>query len=129
MERQARLRQLECDVVGSKAMREALCARVAVVAAPAELLSDGAAYASESERRLASLQRVRAEFLETISVQRAEALRRKQSREQRSLIVHSSVVDCGVEAFPIVSTAPFANGLCSGVAREGDDLFEVDAGG
>jgi hypothetical protein len=85
MEGQARLAQLESEVTRLKARHEELAARVAVVVAPGVLLSDASSYVSASDAQLASLQRVRAAFLETIAEKRAEAVRRKQRREQHTI--------------------------------------------
>ena len=116
MEGQARLAQLESEVTRLKARHEELAAQLAVVVAPAALLSEASGYVSASEAQLASLQRVRAAFLETIAEKRAEALRRKQRREQHSVTDRLSAVGEVDVACPSVGVATVDEGLFEGIA-------------
>ena len=123
IEGQARLAQLESEVTRLKARHEELSAQLAVVVAPAALLSEASGYVSASEAQLASLQRVRAAFLETIAEKRAEALRRKQRREQHSFTDRLSAVGEVDVACPSVGVATVDEGLFEGMACGDEEPF------
>ena len=123
MEGQARLAQLESEVTRLKARHEELAARVAVVVAPGVLLSDASSYVSASDAQLASLQRVRAVFLETIAEKRAEALRRKQRREQHGFTDHLSAVGDVDVVCSSVGVVAVDEGLFEGMACGDEEPF------
>ena len=123
MEGRARLVKLESVVTCLKARHDELAAQVAVVVAPVVLLSEASSYVSASDAQLASLQRVRAAFLKTIAEKRAEALTRKQRREQHSFTNRLSAVGEVDVVCPSVGVATVDEGLFEGMACGNEETF------